>query len=87
MFDFWLAKNWLKKLSMLRLFKRPNFNFMAIRYQVFAVTAIITISSRPVYLPARSRRPEHRLVGGVAYSGELNQPVSIDELPQGPGRG
>ena len=34
MFDFWLAKGWLHKLSMLKLFAKPNIDFMAIRYHV-----------------------------------------------------
>src|SRR6185295_4162891 len=32
MFDFWLSKNWLHKLSMLRLFAKPDIDFMSIRY-------------------------------------------------------
>ena len=32
MFDIWLAQDWLHKLSFMQLFKRPNINFMAIRY-------------------------------------------------------
>ena len=35
MFDFWQSKNWLTKLRMMRLFSRPNINFMKIRYQMF----------------------------------------------------
>src|SRR5207244_11887314 len=31
MFDFWLAKNWLHKLSMFKLFAKPNIDFMGIR--------------------------------------------------------
>ena len=32
MFDFWLAKGWLHKLRMMRLLRRPNIDFMRIRY-------------------------------------------------------
>jgi SecD/SecF fusion protein len=81
MFDFWLAKGWLTKLSMLRLFHRPNFNFMAIRYQVFAITMVITILGAVLFIA----RLDHGglnidFVGGVAYSGELNEPVSLEAL-------
>src|SRR5438045_7783756 len=34
MFDVWLNRNWLHQLSMLRLFSRPNIDFMRTRYYV-----------------------------------------------------
>jgi SecD/SecF fusion protein len=81
MFDFWLSRNWLKKLSMLRLFHRPNFNFMAIRYQVFAATAIITVLGAALFIYRLDRGGLNiDFVGGVAYAGELTKPVSIQEL-------
>ncbi len=81
MFDYWLAKGWLHDLSMLKLFSRPNFDFMAIRYQVFAATGIITILGAALFIYRLDRGGLNiDFVGGVAYSGELTKPVSIDEL-------
>src|SRR6202043_2500016 len=42
MFDLWQAKNWLHKLSMMRLFTRPNIDFMRIRYYWFTATIVLT---------------------------------------------
>src|SRR5439155_18005405 len=35
LFQFWEVKGWLKKLSMLRLFARPDFDFMGLRRIMF----------------------------------------------------
>jgi SecD/SecF fusion protein len=50
MFNYWQANNWLKKLSMLQLFRRPNIPFMAIRYYFFAATVILTILGAAVFI-------------------------------------
>ncbi len=38
MFDYWLSRHWLHKLSMLRLFAKPDIDFMGIRYLMFTIT-------------------------------------------------
>src|SRR5262249_23690223 len=43
LFDIWLAKGWLKKLSMFRLLSRTNIDFMAIRYYWFTATILLTL--------------------------------------------
>src|SRR5262249_42215507 len=35
LFDLWLSRGWLHKLSMMKLFSKPNIDFMAIRYYWF----------------------------------------------------
>src|SRR5439155_4416408 len=43
LFDLWAARGWLTKLSMFRLFSRPDIDFMSIRYYLFSATGILTI--------------------------------------------
>src|SRR5262249_23346879 len=50
LFDLCLAKNWLHKLSMYRLFSRPNIDFMAIRYYWFPATIILTLVGFAVFI-------------------------------------
>ena len=81
MFDIWLGKGWLHKLSMMQLFPRPNIDFMAIRYYWFTATIILTIlGGSAVHLPARPRRPEHRLHRRHRLRRPARKPVSIEEL-------
>jgi SecD/SecF fusion protein len=82
MFDIWLAKNWLHKLSMRRLFSRPNINFMGIRYYWFTATILLTIIGITVFVVRLSS--DHSplnidFVGGTAYGGELD-PEQIKDL-------
>ena len=79
-FDFWQAKNWLTKLRMMRLFSKPNINFMKIRYQMFALTAILTVLGVAVFLWRGERGLNVDFVGGTAYTGRLVQPVTIKKL-------
>jgi SecD/SecF fusion protein len=80
MFDIWFAKNWLHKLSMFRLFSRPNIDFMRIRYYWFTATIFLTIIGFTVFV---LRLPEGLNIdfrGGTAYGGELEEPMTITEL-------
>jgi SecD/SecF fusion protein len=80
MFDIWFAKNWLHKLSMFRLFSRPNIDFMRIRYYWFTATIVLTIIGFAVFV---MRLPEGLNIdfrGGTAYGGELQQPMNLAEL-------
>jgi SecD/SecF fusion protein len=80
MFDLWLAQNWLHKLSMFRLFSRPNIDFMAIRYYWFTATILLTIFGTTVFV---MRLPEDLNIdfnGGTAYGGQLVEPIALGEL-------
>jgi SecD/SecF fusion protein len=81
MFDFWLSRGWLRKLSMMKLFSKPNIDFMAIRYYWFTATIILTILGAAVFF---SRLDSGGLnidfMGGTAYTGLLKEPATIDEL-------
>src|SRR5206468_1161142 len=81
MFDFWLSKNWLHKLSMLRMFARPSIDFMAIRYYWFTATIILTIVGAGFFIYRLDKGGLNiDFVGGTAYGGELVQATDIKEL-------
>jgi SecD/SecF fusion protein len=88
-FNLWQAKNWLKKLSMLRLFHRPNWDFMAIRYYWFTATVVLTILGAGLFLwrlPGANAEENQSSVlgidftGGTAFTGQLLHPMTIGEL-------
>jgi SecD/SecF fusion protein len=80
MFDLWLAKGWLHKLSMLRLFSRPNIDFMRIRYYWFTATILLTIFGAAVFILRLPNDLNIDFNGGTAYGGQLSQPLNISEL-------
>ncbi len=89
MFDFWLAKGWLHKLSMasfkhwpgLRVVFGRDINFMSIRYQVFAATAIITVLGAILFIYRLDRGGLNiDFMGGIAYSAELTKPLGLKDL-------
>ena len=78
MFDYWLSRGWLHKLGMLRLFARPDIDFMGIRYLMFGVTAAASFLGIALFL---GRMPLNiDFVGGTAYGGKLTKAVSIGDL-------
>jgi SecD/SecF fusion protein len=80
LFDFWLSRHWLHKLSMMRLFAKPDIDFMAIRYYWFTATVILTIVGFTVFIGRLPADLNIDFVGGTAYGGQLVKPVSIQGL-------
>jgi len=80
LFDIWLARGWLHKLSMFRLFSRPNINFMGIRYYWFTATILLTVIGISVFLIRGRQGLNIDFVGGTAYGGQLAKPMSLEEL-------
>jgi SecD/SecF fusion protein len=91
MFDIWLAKGWLHKLSMVNPFEWihrlgwmstnvPRINFMAIRYYWFTATIVLTIFGITVFLMRGVNGLNIDFVGGTAYSGQLKEPTDISTL-------
>jgi protein-export membrane protein SecD/preprotein translocase SecF subunit len=81
MFDFWFAKGWLPKLSMLRLLSRTNIDFMAVRHYFFAGTIAVSVLGAALFvyhLPRGGLNIDFE--GGTAYTGQLVKPVTIDTL-------
>ncbi len=81
LFDFWLARNWLHKLGMFRLFSRPNIDFMAIRYYWFTATIVLTIVGGGLFI-YRLDKGELNIdfMGGTAYGGQLDKAITMTEL-------
>lgn len=80
LFDYWLKRGWLHKLSMLRLFARPNIDFMGIRYAMFALTLTLALVGAAVFVGRGSYGLNIDFVGGTAYGGELLEGKNISEL-------
>jgi SecD/SecF fusion protein len=80
-FDIFLGMGWLKNLTMMHLFHRPNFDFMAIRNYWFTATAILTILGGGIFIYRLDKGGLNiDFVGGTLYSGRLEKFVTIDEL-------
>jgi SecD/SecF fusion protein len=77
-FDYWQAKNWLTKLRMLRMFSRPNIDFMKYRHLVYSITGALTILGIGLFLYRGERGLNVDFVGGTAYSGRLAPPLKLD---------
>jgi SecD/SecF fusion protein len=80
MFDFWQSKGWLTKLSMMRLFAKPDFDFMSIRYVMFTLTIIISVLGLGLFIGRIPNDLNIDFVGGTAYGGKLSKAVDTREL-------
>lgn len=80
MFDIWQSKNWLHKLSMLRMFTKPNIDFMAIRYYWFTATLLLTIFGISVFIGRLPNDLNIDFNGGTAIGGRLDKPMKIGPL-------
>jgi SecD/SecF fusion protein len=80
MFDFFLAKGVLRKLSMFRFFSRPNIDFMRIRYYWFTATALLTVIGLSVFLLRGKSSLNIDFNGGTSYTGHLTQQMTTGQL-------
>jgi SecD/SecF fusion protein len=93
MFDYWQSRNWLKRgLNMRHLFRRPSWDFMAIRYYWFTATVVLTLVGAGLFmarlpnLDAQAAASQESsvlnidFIGGTAYTGLLKESKSIEEL-------
>jgi SecD/SecF fusion protein len=79
-FDFWLAKGWLHKLSMLRLFAKPDIDFMGIRNIMFVATIALAVAGITLFIGRGTYGLDIDFVGGTAYGGKLKYGVTVKEL-------
>jgi SecD/SecF fusion protein len=79
-FDLWLSRGWLKKLSMFRLLSKPRIDFMAIRYYWFTATILLTVIGVAVFVLRGEQGWNIDFVGGTAYTGKLKEPQGLDKL-------
>jgi SecD/SecF fusion protein len=80
LFDIWLTRGWVRKLSMRRLFSRPNINFMGIRYYWFTATIFLTVVGITVFLIRGRQGLNIDFVGGTAYGGQLVKEMDLEQL-------
>ncbi len=80
LFDIWMYKGWLTKLSMVRFLATPNWPFMSIRKQCFAATVIFTIFGLLLFLYRGRDGLNMDFVGGTVYTGELKDYESVADL-------
>lgn len=80
LFDFWLSRGWLHKLSMLRLFSRPDIDFMGLRYLFFGITLAVSIAGIVLVVARLPGDLNIDFVGGTAYGGKLSTHVAITDL-------
>ncbi len=71
MFDFWLSRRWISELRMMKLFARPNFDFMRIRKAMFTFTAVTTILGLVLFLYRGESALNVDFTKGTAYGGRL----------------
>jgi SecD/SecF fusion protein len=81
MFDFWTHKRWLTELRMMKLFARPKFDFMKIRYPMFALTAFLTVAGLVLFLWRGEKVLNVDFTQGTAYGGRLKD-GQAKTLPQ-----
>jgi SecD/SecF fusion protein len=88
-FDIAMHLNWLGELAtgnnqltkFMHLFKRPNFDFMSIRYYWFTATIVLTIIGGGIFLWRLDRGGlGEEFVGGTAYTGRLREPLDQVQL-------
>jgi SecD/SecF fusion protein len=70
-FDIWQTKGWLHKLSMFKLFSRPNIDFMRIRYAMFSATVALSVLGVGLFLIRGKDGLNIDFIGGTAYGGQL----------------
>ena len=81
LFDIWQYQGWLKKLTMMKLFSKPNIDFMGIRYYWFTATIVLTIIGATLFFYHLEKGGLNiDFTGGTAYGGQLSEPVSMVEL-------
>jgi SecD/SecF fusion protein len=92
LFEIWLYKGWLKKLSffggLVRLIHIRYWDFMSIRYYWFTATITLTILGAGLFIyradtdPAKGKATVLNIdfTGGTAFTGRLNKPMNLTDL-------
>jgi SecD/SecF fusion protein len=79
-FDVFLAKNLLHKLSMFKLFSRPNIDFMGVRYYWFTATVVLSVLGLLVFVLRGDDGLNIDFTGGTAYSVEFKQAKNVETV-------
>jgi SecD/SecF fusion protein len=90
LFDVWMAKGWLKDLRFGHLrfgrldLHHAHFDFMAIRYYMFAATGLLTVLGAALFIyradvhGGRATVLNIDFTGGTAYTGQLAKGKAMD---------
>jgi SecD/SecF fusion protein len=80
LFDYWQQRGWLTKLTMMRLFAKPDIDFMSIRHVMFGLTFGLAILGTALFIARLPNNLNIDFVGGTAYGGKMTKAMSIKEL-------
>jgi len=80
MFDYWQEQGWLSQLTMMRLFERPDWDFMSIRYIMFAATLGLSVAGIALFVGRLPAVLNIDFVGGTAYGGKLREAKTMEDL-------
>ncbi|MFT3883471.1 MAG: protein translocase subunit SecF [Gemmatales bacterium] len=79
-FDIALSRNWIKSLSMSKLFSKPNIDFMRVRYYWFTATIILSILGLALFLMRGDEGLNIDFTGGTAYTFQFKSPKTTSEV-------
>ncbi|MFO0876971.1 MAG: protein translocase subunit SecD [Gemmataceae bacterium] len=91
-FEIWLYKGWLKDLNfyegLVKLIHARYWDFMSIRQYWFTATAILTVLGAALFIyradsnPATGKSTVLNIdfTGGIAYTGQLDKPMTLTDL-------
>jgi SecD/SecF fusion protein len=79
-FDFFIHKKLVLDLKFMTLFSKPSINFMAIRKQMFTLTAVLTVLGLALFLIRGEKGLNVDFRGGTAYGGRLAEPLPLGKF-------
>jgi SecD/SecF fusion protein len=79
-FDILVAKKWIGELRMLRLFRKPNIDFMAVRHYWFTATVVLSVLGVLVFALRGERGLSIEFTGGTSYKIEFREPQAIETV-------
>jgi SecD/SecF fusion protein len=79
-FDFFMHKRIVTDLKFMSLFSKPNIDFMAIRKQMFTLTAVLTAFGLGLFLLRGEQGLNVDFRGGTAYGGRLSEPLTLGKF-------
>ena len=77
MFDYGFSKGMINDLVFMKLFSKPNINFMGIRQKVFATTVVLSILGVGLFLARGEEGLNIVFRGGTAYTVQFKEPQVI----------
>jgi SecD/SecF fusion protein len=79
-FDIALSRNWLKGLTMVKLFNKPNIDFMRVRNAWFTATIILSLLGLALFLYRGEEGLNIDFTGGTAYTFQFKEPKAVNDV-------